>query len=112
MAIGPPLSSHENLSELVLFLGYSSEDEGLAQDFKSELENLGAQVRFSVRVGAKIEPSLRAGLKESHASVFLLSRAAVDSAWVMFEAGATWIVGKHRNPLSLDGLRCFPSNYF
>jgi hypothetical protein len=90
---------------LVLFLSYAFEDREQASELTQELENLGVKVWFaggSVPVGGEIEAHVREGLKACHASVFLLSRAALKSAWVMFEAGATWYAGKTIFPVRID----------
>jgi len=100
-----PLNRDKILSELVLFLSHSSEDRLKAQALNSEIESLGAEVRFdddSVPVGGEIEGHVRDGLKKSHASVVMLSRAAIRSPWVMFEAGATWFAGKPIIPVRID----------
>lgn len=100
-----PPTPHESLSGLVLFLSYSFEDKEHAVSLSVELRKLGVDVWFagaSVPVGGEIERHVRDGLKGCHASVFLLSKAALRSAWVMFEAGATWYAGKTIFPVRLN----------
>lgn len=94
-----------NLSGLVIFLSYSFDDTIHAVTLSRDLRALGVDVWFagaSVPVGGEIERHVREGLKNCHASVFLLSKAALRSTWVMFEAGATWFAGKTIFPVRLD----------
>jgi hypothetical protein len=101
-----------------IFISHSSRDADLAEAIVNLLRNalniLPEDIRctsvdgYRLPAGVGIDEQLRNEVSESEIFVALLSKASLQSSYVMFELGARWGIKKHLFPLLVPGLD--PSN--
>lgn len=109
----PPVPEY-SVNSLKVFVSHSSADRDAAAAFAGLLRDalrLSARdirctsvSEYKLPAGANADDHLRREVFECVAFVALLSRASLNSAYVMFELGARWGAGRPMVPLRIGGL--------
>jgi len=84
-----------------VFLSYADENTDLAEEFVRELQRRELtcfMAKRSIESGGKWIDEIRDALLGSREMAMLLTPEAIDSSWVMLEAGAAWALEKRLTP--------------
>ena len=97
-----------------LFISHSAKDEGLAEKLTELIKNAlrlsSSEIRcttidgYRLPGGARTNEQLKREVRDSKAFIGLISDAATDSMYVLFELGARWGSNKHLLPLLAPGV--------
>ncbi len=108
----PSITETQNM--IKLFISHSSKDQELAEKLtelaKNALHLSSSEVRcttvdgYRLSGGAKTNEQLKREIRDSDAFIGLISIAATDSMYVLFELGARWGSDKHLLPLLAPGV--------
>ena len=80
-----------------VFISYSSKNVDLALEISEDLEEAGINTylsQVSIQAGTEWKPDIRDALQRSKIILPILTRAAVESRWVIGETFAMWALGK------------------
>src|SRR5690606_16434526 len=72
------------------FLSHSRQDHWICHTLGEKIRNAGAEIWvdvFDIDAGRNIGEAIKAGLRQSHELLILISPASVQSDWVKHEAG-------------------------
>jgi len=104
----------ENQNMIKLFISHSSKDQELVEKLtelvKNALNLSSSEIRcttvdgYRLPGGAKTNEQIKCEVRDSKAFIGLISFAATDSMYVLFELGARWGSDKHLLPLLAPGV--------
>jgi hypothetical protein len=107
------VESRCTMGELTLFISHSASDVQLAKAltylFEKALKISARQIRctsvdgYRLPVGTHTDDQLRREVFGAHSFVGLITPAAVESRYVMFELGSRWGAGRHLAPVLACG---------
>lgn len=104
----------ETQNMIKLFISHSSKDQELVEKLielvKNALRLSSSEIRcttidgYRLPGGAKTNEQIKREVRDSNAFIGLISAAATDSMYVLFELGARWGSDKHLLPLLAPGV--------